>query len=364
MLKFRTISQLIQLFVLPELRQRLANGTLDATKLPLELKQFRAIQRRLADGSVSPVIEINDEVRLRIQTRVRRAVTAGTPVALGDIHVDECYIQPPEYDGKPAAYFFCHSLIYDYCMYFDCRPNLEGFDIAELQAAKVPYPISDVIHGLKFKETIEPTNKLRLLSANNWPPAPGYFPATLLALHHDPSIINDARIVAEVTKSYARAYWDERLAFWQETNLFPGRTKYLDRAIRAHFEEDYACSIYVLVPQFEGIIKDYIAECGRGVPPGFVQSVRTLRDLISSRMVVMFPRDILDSIFDYLETGTFWKNTGQISDPSALVNRHGIAHGVFVNFDNQVVSLKYMILLDALATLILHDRMVGGSLVP
>jgi hypothetical protein len=165
-----------------------------------------------------------------------------------------------------------------------------------------------------------------------------------------------------VVKSYGRAYWDERLDFWKETNLFPGRARYLERAIRAQFDDDYVCAVYVLVPQFEGIIKDYIAECGRGVPLGFVQSVRILRDSVFSRMVILFPRDILDSIFDFLETGTFWQNTARISDSSTLINRHGIAHGAFINFDNQIVSLKYMILLDALATLILHDRIVRGSL--
>lgn len=362
MLKFRAISQLVQLFLLPEVRRRHLSGALDDSMLPLEVKQFRAIQRRVSDGSVFPVTEINDEVNLVVQTKARRPIAKGDMVMLEDIHVDECFLQPPDYDGNLAAYFLCQSVVYDYYMHFDCRPNMQHHSGAEIEAAKVPFPLSDLIDALKFEQAIQPTAKLRLLAANNWPPAPGYFPATFLALHRDSTIVNDERIVAEVTQSYGREYWSERLVFWQNTKLFSKRVKYVDRAICAHLEGDYICAIYVLVPQFEGIIKDYLEECGRDAPSGFVKSVRALRDLVYSRMVIMFPRDILDSIFDFLETGTFWQNTSKISNPSVVINRHGIAHGVFVDFESLVVSLKHLILLDALGMVILHDRIVAGSL--
>ena len=59
----------------------------------------------------------------------------------------------------------------------------------------------------------------------------------------------------------------------------------------------------------------------------------------------MFPRSVLDTIFDYLESGSFWKDTRTVKDPKSIVNRHGIAHGVFTGFECEEISLKYLILL-------------------
>jgi hypothetical protein len=45
-----------------------------------------------------------------------------------------------------------------------------------------------------------------------------------------------------------------------------------------------------------------------------------------------------------------------------MVNRYGIAHGIFTGFECESISLKYLILLDSLSFVLLHDRMLVGSL--
>jgi hypothetical protein len=76
----------------------------------------------------------------------------------------------------------------------------------------------------------------------------------------------------------------------------------------------------------------------------------------------LFPRQVIDAIFDYLKDGDFWKNSGTIADPSSVVNRHGLLHGAFTGFEGKQIALKYLILLDALDFLLLHDKIISGAL--
>jgi len=134
------------------------------------------------------------------------------------------------------------------------------------------------------------------------------------------------------------------------------------KAVAEHFEGDFISSVYVLIPQFEGIVKDYLGTCGQSQPGGFVDCARELKRLILARKLLMFPCSVLDLIFDYLENSLIWKHTSTISDPSNQVNRHGILHGVFTKFEAKGISLKYLIHLDSLAFVVLHDRIVTGRL--
>lgn len=362
MIKFRTISHLLKIFILPEIDNRINNGTIKESNLPLELYQFRAIQRKLPDGTVLPIVELNQEVNLIAKVKVKRSVSTGEPLTLNDIYPEECFISPPVYDGKPAAYFLCQSLFFDYFLFFDCRPNLPGISEEELKEAKMPYPVLEFINSKKFREAVKPIEKLKILSNNNWPPAPGYYPQTLLYIHKNPTKIHDETFLEVVANSYNRDYWNTKMTFWKITRFFPNRLQYIQRALDAHFQKDFICSVYVIVPQFEAIIRDYLIECGTTPPRIFVNCVKELKKLILSRKVLMFPREIFETIFEYLETGSFWKHTGTISDPSDIVNRHGIAHGIFTDFECEGISLKYLILLDSLSFILLHDRMLLGHI--
>jgi hypothetical protein len=73
-------------------------GALAPDKLPFPVRQFRYVQR-----SGKSFVEINDEVKIKAQVRVTRALAVGEPMTLSDMHADECFLQPPEVDGKPAA---------------------------------------------------------------------------------------------------------------------------------------------------------------------------------------------------------------------------------------------------------------------
>ena len=76
----------------------------------------------------------------------------------------------------------------------------------------------------------------------------------------------------------------------------------------------------------------------------------------------MFPSEVLEIIFDYLSNGSFWKKTDTISNPLTTINRHGIAHGIYTGFESEEISLKYLILLDLLSFILLHDKMLQNTI--
>lgn len=364
MMKYRTIAQLINLFILPEIEKRIKKGAIKKSDLPIEIIQFRAIQKKQSDGKVVPIVELNQEVNIvaEVGLKTPRAISVGDPLTVDDIYAEECFIMPPVYDDEPAAYFFCQSLFFDYSLFHDCRPNLPTIPEEELKKIKIPYPILDLMNAKKLYDDINPIEKIKKLSDNNWPPAPGYYPKVLFELHQNPTLLKSPSFIDMVSDVYGIDYWDRRFAFWDETNFFSARLPYLKKATEAHFDEDYISSIYILVPQFEGIIKDYLIDCEITPKGGFKGYVKCLEKLISSRKVLMFPQKSLKIIFDYLSNGTFWDDSNNISDPLTTINRHGIVHGAYTRFESKELSLKYLILLDLLSFVLLHDKMLRQAI--
>lgn len=69
MLFYRSISDILRLFVVPEVEGRVDNGSVKVEELPLELRAFRAIQRQLPDGSIQPIVEINNEINYKFNLK-------------------------------------------------------------------------------------------------------------------------------------------------------------------------------------------------------------------------------------------------------------------------------------------------------
>jgi hypothetical protein len=129
-----------------------------------------------------------------------------------------------------------------------------------------------------------------------------------------------------------------------------------------YLEGDYVSAIYVAVPQFEGIINDYVLSSGGIVASKFRDTLSKFERLIESRKVLLFSRFALNLVVDFIESGSFWNNTNMIADPRQEVNRHGIAHGVFTGFETQELALKFLILLDCIAVILLQDQLIRGVL--
>jgi hypothetical protein len=137
----------------------------------------------------------------------------------------------------------------------------------------------------------------------------------------------------------------------------------LRRPWRSTSKGDWTSSIYVIVPQFEGIINEYLVAAGLTPKHRFKDQIEQLRTLVFSRKILLFPRKVLEVILHFIASGTFWRDTSTIGDPTREVNRHGIAHGVFTEFATREIALKYLLVVDGLALLLLHDKTLTNRLV-
>jgi hypothetical protein len=346
--------------VIPEIDSRIASGKIVAVEKPFLLRQFQVIQTNHQSKFIQKV-ELNNEVRVIIRARSTRAIAQNEEVRLPDIDPKDCTLFPPHIYGKPAAFFLCLSTFLGFLIFFDFSPNLPDSG-QSVPASFHKFPIEEYVHAAKFVTQNSPIKILERLAALNWPPAPSYYPTVLTQslFTQDPL---DPRALFEAIKNvYTPTYWESRLEFWKEIDLFVDRLPYLQKAVHEYFEGDYVSAIYVIVPHFEGAVKSYLKLCNIEPKYRFESCLRQLKDLIFSRKLIMYPKPFLEVIADYLHTGSFLRETEKVPDPSTSVNRHGIAHGVFTGFENQEIALKYLALIDGLAFLLMHDRLVSGTL--
>ena len=352
----RLVSQMLNFFVLPEIERRVAAGQIAQSDLPLDVHTLRVMP-----GAREHIVEINEEVQLKINVVAKRPIKAGELVRLRDIDAEKSVLHPPVVDGKARSYLLVQSNFLQLQAMFDFTQSLPaGVDMPA--APPMPYPLAEFAQARDFLQVIRPAEKFRQLADAGWPPAPGYFPNVLAFVHKNPDSLQDGSIVRAVTGAYGRDLWRRRLDLWTEAKFFPGRLEYIRKAIEEYLEEDWVSSTYVMVPQFEGIIRDYLTR--NDVPPGakFKDQIGQLKAMVLSRKILLFPRQVLELILQGLETGTFWRKTRQIGDPQQEVNRHGIAHGVFTGFECREIALKYLVLLDGLGMLLLHDKILRNSM--
>ena len=345
---------MLKLFVLPEIDRRVGSGAIRRTGLPLQVHRFRVVQPGLGH-----VIELNEEAQLTIKVKAKKALEAGQLVALGDIDPDSCVLEPPVVDGTPRSYFLLQSAFLNLQTAFDfTRSGHEGIE----PSPPMQFPIAEFVRMQEFLKTVNPVERFAQLAELNWPPAPGYFPNVIGYAHANPDKLNDADFADSVSAAYDERLLRRRIDLWTEAELFPGRLDYVRKAVEEYFVGDWISSIYVVVPQFEGIIKDYLTAAGAAPRNRFEPMVRQLKKLVFSRKVLLFPSPVLNLILEFLSGGTFWKTAADIGDPAEEVNRHGIVHGVFTGFEARNIALKYLVLVDALALVILHDQVVSGTL--
>ena len=357
----RTVSQLVKIYVLPEIERRIANRIISTDKLPFQIRQFRISQKQESTGKMSPVVEINEEVKLAVKVKPKTKLEPGSTVTLGDIYPDECYIEPPKYNGIPAGYFYWRSTFLSYIFIFDLSYNVPE-QFTEKLPTKMHLPLLDIINSDERVKTIKPLEMFKLLVEKNWPPSPGYYPHIMTILHSDPDIISKESFLELIANIFNKKYWDETLNFWKEIGFWGKRINYLERAIKAHYEDDFIASIYILTPQFEGIIVDYLKQISQTVPEHFSDILKTFKQTCLSRNVMLYPKEVLEEIIDFIDRKAFWKKSSEVKDVKAEINRHGIAHGAFTDFECKEISLKLLILFDALTYVLLNDKMLTGNL--
>lgn len=353
---YRPLSQLIPTLVLPAIDVKVANGAILPTALPIELKRLQI----LWPSSGAPVVQVNDEVQIHVVgLPTRTNLKAGDPIHASDFVPGSERLVPPTINGVPAAYLLLFSSFMDLRVYFDFSHNAPGGN--PHAPVMPPYELQELAARRDFIQAHPPETLLARLKQLGWPPSPTYYP-TLVQTMAQTGGDTPAMIASTITALHGPEYWTRRIALWEELKIFSTRTPYVRKAIEEYLEGDYVSAIYVAVPQFEGLINDYVASAGGTVAGGFRNTVIEFKRLIESRKALLFPRFALTHVVDYIDSGSFWNNTSTIANPNQEVNRHGIAHGVFTGFETQELALKFLLLLDCVAFILIQDQLIRGAL--
>jgi hypothetical protein len=266
---------------------------------------------------------------------------------------------PPTINGSSVAYLLFFSSFMDLRLIFDFTPNAPD---PRPEASMMPrYELQELTARRDFIQANPPETFLARLKQLGWPPSPTYY-SSLVQTMAQPGGDTPEMIASRIVALHGAEYWRKRIVLWKELRIFSTRTPYICKSIEEYLEGDYISAIYVAVPQFEGIINDYVRSSGGVVAREFRSTVSEFERLIESRKVLLFPRFVLNLVLDFIDSGSFWNNTSTIADPRQEVNRHGIAHGVFTGFETQELALKFLILIDCVAFILLQDQLVRGVL--
>ena len=105
---YRPVSQMLQIFVLPEIGKRVSSGAIAEANLPLQVHQFRVVQ-----PGPGHLVELNEQVQLMMKVKAQKAIKVGQLVRLDDIDADSAVLGPPVVDGTPRSYFLLHSAFFE-----------------------------------------------------------------------------------------------------------------------------------------------------------------------------------------------------------------------------------------------------------
>jgi hypothetical protein len=94
---FRPLSQMIPLLVVPSIDEKVANGFISATTLPIEIKRLLI----LWPPSAAPVVQLNDEVQINVAGHPARTdIKLGDPIYASDIVPGSERLVPPTINGS------------------------------------------------------------------------------------------------------------------------------------------------------------------------------------------------------------------------------------------------------------------------
>ncbi len=354
---------MIRLFIIPEINKRIESKKISKTDLPIEINTFRAYQTKKESGGIENIVELNDEVDIKYRLKLKEGNFSedmvGKTLKLSelDANPEVSFIIPPDYNGVPCAYAFLNRVFLIPHFVFDFSPNDPNLSAKTPTDLKFKYPIVQLLHERNFIKNIKPFDKIQRLKDCNWPPSPDYYPEVFIEMHNS----NTDSPTETIQKKFNDSYWNNKITFWKEANFFNNRITYIEKAIKAYLEEDYTTSIYVICPQFEGVVRDYLKS--KGIARGdYRKNIAELKSLVLSREVLLYPKEILDVIVSELKDGSFTSASRKIKDIQSQVNRHGILHGIFSGFECRELALKFLILMDSLAFIILADKAGFGEI--
>jgi hypothetical protein len=127
-------------------------------------------------------------------------------------------------------------------------------------------------------------------------------------------------------------------------------TPQIDESIRAYFSGYKSIAVTGLLPVLEGIIRKIATRQGRGVGNGTAGLKDELNKLVEEELAspnCYGERVVLLETFRDFVRDKLLKNTATYSGSNEF-NRHGILHGIYVNYGEDVNFFRLVTLLDLL----------------
>lgn len=177
----------------------------------------------------------------------------------------------------------------------------------------------------------------------------------VVVLYHQ----NKTRYISRVILGYYHKNNFEKLkcavAAWESNPLFSSRMHIFRDALSAHCKGTYTLSVPALLPQIEGVLNEYVKINNLEAKLGSIQKV--YKAVIGDMDEYPLPSwAIANTLLYQLQTITFTFTDFETEFRKAANNRkatrHTVLHGISINYDKPILSLKAFVLLDALSSLL------------
>ena len=133
---------------------------------------------------------------------------------------------------------------------------------------------------------------------------------------------------------------------WKSNPYFAERWRFLERGFRAHREKDYIASIPILLPQLEGILRDFSRDSGFDTSEKFY--VNDAIGILNRILFKEFGHEMIKGLLKEPLDNAF-KTIQEISKP--ILNRGKILHGELLDYDCEEISAQLIYLIDTVCYL-------------
>lgn len=249
-----------------------------------------------------------------------------------------------------SAFAQIHDLMADYDLLI--KRLVVDLSVFQTISEQLSYTFTDFLAPVT--ETNEVIDAFR---AAGWPIAPSMtreFKIHVVSLHQN----GKTRYVSRsIIGYYHRKDFDnltKAVDGWAHNPIFAPRMHVFKAALKAHQKGDYVLSIPALFPQVEGILNEYVSENNLPVRVGKIKRVyeAVLGDTEDVSLTVWAITNSLLYLFQHnIYAPTSFEIELKKSIKNRSITRHTVLHGIAPNYDSAVLSLKLLLLLDALSQL-------------
>ena len=336
----------LQEYVFPEIEKKYPKNIVYIEKFLILFPNF-----------TNPIVKINNEVNFVAEIKLppnNRSIEKGGVVYLPDIERFNS-AKTPEYEGKKVPTIFVYLQGAEYKIFVDFTAIILSEEELKKQEESTSKPYLHYLNYMHEKLTYQQfiDNKKIFYDSGLWP-IPRLIPLPLNQITH--FLINNEKEKAEklLIEYCDNDFLNGLFQEWYEYAPFLDRQEAFNEAIDAYNNNKFISVIYLLIPQIEGIITDYLysLELKKAIPWKESLKINQISDILALSNTGSFLEKIRDKYFyEYLSQGPMlsrFDNWFQELDAS-IPNRHAIAHGRYnPDYFTKLNCVKLFLIIDTL----------------